>query len=552
MEAEKQGIIKLKQKLEKLRGNTPKEIFVASYIKFTSNRTKPRDIYNWEKGTSVPSAFDTLMLAKYYNISMQYLCGLSKVHGSFVDRGGIGNDTTRLKTAIGQNIKKLREARNLTHEGLAESLANRNISAEHIKTWEEAKEEPDAGNIFALSTYFNRKVDAICGLVPCLVSKAPDGLTAGQRIKALRQKAGLTMQEFTTSYVQFAGKGGIVKNSSIWLWENDKIVPSAESLTTLAGYFGVTPEYIISGTEKKIEESKKQKRKETGMERGRKNLRDLIEGKGMSKRYAALKTAELSDVDWRDTEAHIDGAPGAKKEEAAALAILLDENETEIAALLGINPGRTPAETHAGGIKTVDGIYDMMEIFRILNANQGTLLEATGTEPPWAATLTENITSTLDALVKKTDELSRKIDEITEKLREKENQAGSQDKSFSTHGANEGKLSIQDKKKEESCASYAYNPGDALEKYREKVTAKTEKIAIASGKTTSDVLDKAYRQMISYGLEWDALKKEYRSKHKTETNDRILLIYSNGIFAQIFLDRVLAQPNDKAPKGGAA
>lgn len=63
-------------------------------------------------------------------------------------------------------------------------------------------------------------------------------LTLGEKIRALRKKAGLTMEELA---IQINAS-----KSSIWELENkDKARPSAERINEIGRVLGVTPEFLM-------------------------------------------------------------------------------------------------------------------------------------------------------------------------------------------------------------------------------------------------------------------------------------------------------------------
>ena len=70
-------------------------------------------------------------------------------------------------TIIAGNVRRLRQAANLTQSELAKKL---NVSTSSVNAWEKEKTYPSLINVLSLCNYFDVKVDDLIG-VPSMINR---------------------------------------------------------------------------------------------------------------------------------------------------------------------------------------------------------------------------------------------------------------------------------------------------------------------------------------------------------------------------------------------
>lgn len=72
-------------------------------------------------------------------------------------------------------------------------------------------------------------------------AKGPDGLTFGDRLTVLRERAGMDQGDLSERV------RGTRRPSTVSAWETGGAVPKADSVTRLAEVLGVTVQYLLTG-----------------------------------------------------------------------------------------------------------------------------------------------------------------------------------------------------------------------------------------------------------------------------------------------------------------
>lgn len=133
-----------------------------------------------------------------------------------------------------QNIKYLREAKELTQEEFAASIGN--ISQEAVCNWEAGRREPELSSLIMIAKFFDITLDDLV-LREIAPPKSPVALYAAN-IKFLRKKHGITQE-------QMAELLKLKNKSSLSLIEKGKGGVSIENLEKLADFFSVTLDELV-------------------------------------------------------------------------------------------------------------------------------------------------------------------------------------------------------------------------------------------------------------------------------------------------------------------
>lgn len=72
----------------------------------------------------------------------------------------------------------------------------------------------------------------------------PNPITAS-RIKQLREKKGMTQDEFCSSFSEFIGRDTVIAVMSVSNWETGRKLPTTDTMIWLARYYGVSTDYLL-------------------------------------------------------------------------------------------------------------------------------------------------------------------------------------------------------------------------------------------------------------------------------------------------------------------
>jgi transcriptional regulator with XRE-family HTH domain len=141
--------------------------------------------------------------------------------------------------SVREGIKLLQEMNGMSRDEFAEAAG---VHPMTVKNWECGKSFPSASMRVRLAGRFGVTVEWIRGR--CKEEEnswinTPD--TTGTRLKTLRESAGMSEEKF--------GSLCRASLSAVVRWENDRYPPKPEQLASIAEYFGVTPEWILYGTD---------------------------------------------------------------------------------------------------------------------------------------------------------------------------------------------------------------------------------------------------------------------------------------------------------------
>ncbi|MDO4468159.1 MAG: helix-turn-helix transcriptional regulator [Bacillota bacterium] len=97
----------------------------------------------------------------------------------------------------------------------------------------------------------------------------------GIRVKDLREKAGLSMEQLAT-------KLGVSK-SRVNMWENSGTIPRGEVLIQLANYFKVSTDYLLGNDDESVISTTNPQLSSLQRKLGKLNEADLVRAEGMLK-----------------------------------------------------------------------------------------------------------------------------------------------------------------------------------------------------------------------------------------------------------------------------
>ena len=122
---------------------------------------KKYSICNWETGREIIPLSKLNLYSNYFDVSMDYLLGLS-------NNKGFSNKTILNKNIIGNNIKYIRKINNLTQRDLAKIL---NTTHSAISAYENGKSLIITAFAYQLCKKFNISLDSLCSKEEILIQK---------------------------------------------------------------------------------------------------------------------------------------------------------------------------------------------------------------------------------------------------------------------------------------------------------------------------------------------------------------------------------------------
>lgn len=110
----------------------------------------------WENGTKIIPLKHLNALCNYYNLSMDYMLGLSNIKKYDVINGNLN------KKLIGRRLKKFRIENDITQESLAKTL---NTTHSTISAYESGKTTILTAFAFEICRKYNMSMDYLCGRI---------------------------------------------------------------------------------------------------------------------------------------------------------------------------------------------------------------------------------------------------------------------------------------------------------------------------------------------------------------------------------------------------
>lgn len=113
-------------------------------------------ICDWENEKKIPSVENFSKLAKYFNVSMEYLLGLDE------DESSLGKIKQRLAIKFKERFTNLLTTKGVTAAKLAKDTG---LSDAVISQWKNGKQVPSADKLIVLADYFDVSIDYLVGRV---------------------------------------------------------------------------------------------------------------------------------------------------------------------------------------------------------------------------------------------------------------------------------------------------------------------------------------------------------------------------------------------------
>ena len=210
-------------------------------------------IYHWEYGRNVPKGLMLVCLAKFYDVTVDYLLCRTNKRGKFVDANNVAccGDFYRFRHIIADNMTLLRREKGWSQQEFADNLHpyfdefynadDRNLAIADISHWEIGNEMPPILCLIAMADMYKISVDQLFGLTE---KKTETSETLGRRIEILRREKSFTRQELAREFAEFSGTAVIYDYTMIGKWEEGKAIPPLDVLMKLAQYFEVTLDYL--------------------------------------------------------------------------------------------------------------------------------------------------------------------------------------------------------------------------------------------------------------------------------------------------------------------
>lgn len=149
--------------------------------------------------------------------------------------------------SIGDNIKRIREAKGISQYKLAQML---NISQQSVDQWERSLTNPRKSNIDKISSILNVSVNELFG-------DTDTNITA-QRLRELREAKGLSQSEVA----KFLG----ISRPAYVQYETGKTKPS-RTIKKLCALFNVTSDYILGTDVETVDKKEVDKKKPADLEK---------------------------------------------------------------------------------------------------------------------------------------------------------------------------------------------------------------------------------------------------------------------------------------------
>ena len=200
-----------------------------------------RTYASYENGEREPNSETLISLSKLYNVSTDYMLGLSDTPISHSDG-----------TKFSRRLKELRNARNMTQQDLADMIG---ISKSSINMYEHGEREPGIETLKALGDIFDVDLDYIVGKTNTPqksldTSSGNDSYTEAtkmftDKLKKLMEYHGLNNSTFSKqSGIPYTTIDGLFKKG----YKNIKL----STLKQIANFFNVSLDYLVFDDPKEL------------------------------------------------------------------------------------------------------------------------------------------------------------------------------------------------------------------------------------------------------------------------------------------------------------
>lgn len=171
------------------------------------------------------SRFDDMNIEEWKELTTHILKGAIAREGSYQKNDEI--------SSVGARIRKIRKDLGYSMEQFAKAIDD-NAKSGTVSNWETGRNLPNNERI--------KRIAELGGFsVRYLLSGSRDSKRLGEKIRQIRLRNGLTMEEFGEQFNPVASKG-IVSN-----WENGYNNPHPKRLKRIAELGGITVEELLEG-----------------------------------------------------------------------------------------------------------------------------------------------------------------------------------------------------------------------------------------------------------------------------------------------------------------
>ena len=152
------------------------------------------------------------------------------------------------RTEIGARLRQLRKGQNISCKELAQMF---DITENAVQSWERGSKTPNENRLIALSKFYDVSLKwIICGdeqsmfednalLTSSKTARKIVQEYVGKRFRALREERKLTRDE--------AGAEFDMPKRAIGRWETGTFIPARKRLVEIAGFYGVSVDWILHG-----------------------------------------------------------------------------------------------------------------------------------------------------------------------------------------------------------------------------------------------------------------------------------------------------------------
>ncbi len=196
----------------------------------------------YENGKSTPDDETKKKICEKYNVSMDWLYGLTVDSLLGTERSEENFDHTIAIMKFGEILRSLRLERNITQKDLAKRLS---ISPSTVGMYEQNRRFPDADILVKLSSIFDVSVDYLLGIER---SEKQEGIR--MNLRKLREKAGLSQAEL----------GNLVglKQTTISQYESGAREPNLDLTQKIADVLDVSLDELVRPLPLQVESNEKE------------------------------------------------------------------------------------------------------------------------------------------------------------------------------------------------------------------------------------------------------------------------------------------------------
>lgn len=172
----------------------------------------------YENGTRDPDTQTLKQLSEFFDVSVDYLIGNSKISAS----------------SFPTRLKELRQSREISQGDLANIL---NVGSSTISQYETGNREPCFANLLRISEYFGVSVDYLLGISELHDQPPVERMFFGDHLKKCRSNAGLSQK----TLAKLLG----ISQQAVGSWETGRTSPSPEMIAEIASVLKVSADVLL-------------------------------------------------------------------------------------------------------------------------------------------------------------------------------------------------------------------------------------------------------------------------------------------------------------------